>query len=72
MDHVIALKRYGIMLSSIFTRKGGSRGGLMVSALGSGSGGPGSSLGQGTALCSQARHFTLAQLYKWVPAECWG
>ena len=30
----------------------GSRGGLMVSALGSGSGGPGSSLGQGAALCS--------------------
>ena len=29
-----------------------SRGGLMVSALGSGSGGPGSSLGQGAALCS--------------------
>ena len=32
--------------------KCGSRGGLMVSALGSGSGGPGSSLGQGAALCS--------------------
>ena len=30
----------------------GSRGGLMVSALGSGSGGPGSSLGHGAALCS--------------------
>ena len=30
----------------------GSRGGLMVSALGSGSGGAGSSLGQGAALCS--------------------
>ena len=30
----------------------GSCGGLMVSALGSGSGGPGSSLGQGAALCS--------------------
>ena len=28
------------------------RGGLMVSALGSGSGGPGSRLGQGAALCS--------------------
>ena len=31
----------------------------MVSALDSGSGGPGSSPGQGTALCSWARHFTL-------------
>ena len=30
----------------------------MVSALDSGSGGPGSSPGQGTALCSWARHFT--------------
>ena len=30
----------------------GSRGGLMVSVLGSGSGGPGSSLSQGAALCS--------------------
>ena len=31
----------------------------MVSALDSGSGGPGSSPGRGTALCSWARHFTL-------------
>ena len=30
----------------------GRRGGLMVSALDSGSGGPGSSPGRGTALCS--------------------
>ena len=36
----------------------GRRGGLMVSALDSRSGGPGSSPGQGTALCSWARHFT--------------
>ena len=31
----------------------------MVSALDSGSGGPGSSPGRGTVLCSWARHFTL-------------
>ena len=31
----------------------------MVSALDSGSGGPGSSPGRGTALCSWARYFTL-------------
>ena len=41
----------------------------MVSALDSGSGGPGSSPGRGTALCSWARHFTLTvpfstQVYK--------
>ena len=46
----------------------------MVSALDSGLGGPGSSPGQGTALCSWARHFTLTvplstQVYKWVPAN---
>ena len=55
----------------IFCRR---RGGLMVSALNSGSGGPGSSPGQGTALCSWARHFTLivplsTQVYKWVPTN---
>ena len=46
----------------------------MVSALDSGSSDPGSSLDQGTTLCSQARHFTLTvplftQVYKWVPAN---
>ena len=46
----------------------------MVSALDSGSGGPGSSPGRGTALCSWARYFTLVvplstQVYKWVPAN---
>ena len=50
------------------------RGGLMVSALDSGSGGPGSSPGRSTALCSWARYFTLivplsTQVYKWVPAN---
>ena len=50
------------------------RGGLVVSALGSGSGGPGSSPVRGTALCSWARYFTLivplsTQVYKWVPAN---
>ena len=48
----------------------------MVSALDSGSGGPGSSPGRDTALCSWARYvyFTLIvplsiQVYKWVPAN---
>ena len=46
----------------------------MVSALDSGSGGPGSSPGRGTALCSWARYFTLivslsTQVYKWVLAS---
>ena len=55
--------------------KCGRRGGLMVSALDSGSGGPGSSPSRGTALCSWARYFTLivplsTQVYKsWVPAN---
>ena len=45
----------------------------MVSALDSGSGGPGSSPGQGIALFSWARHFALivslsTQAYKWVSA----
>ena len=46
----------------------------MVSELDSGSGGPGSSPGWGTWLCSWARQFTLieplfTQVYKWVPAN---
>ena len=46
----------------------------MVSALDSGSDGPSSSPGRGTALCSWARHFTpivplSTQVYKWVPAN---
>ena len=45
----------------------GRRGGLMVGALDSGLNSPGSSPGQGTALCSWARHVT--QVYKWVPAN---
>ena len=49
----------------------------MVSALDSGSRGPGSSPGRAIALCSLARHFTLTlslstQEYKWVPANCQG
>ena len=52
----------------------GRRSGLMVSALDSGSNGPGSSPGRGTVLCSWARHFTpivplSTQVYKWVPAN---
>ena len=59
-----------MLLTYIFT----GRGGLMVNALDSGSSGPGSSPGRGTALCSWARHFTLivpltTQVYKWVPAN---
>ena len=43
----------------------------MVSAPNSGSGGPGSSLDRGIAVCSWTKHFTLtvplfAQVYKWV------
>ena len=46
----------------------------MVSVLDSGSSGLGSSPGQGTALSSFARHFTVrvplsTQVYKWVPAN---
>ena len=46
----------------------------MVSALDSVTSGLGSSPGQGTALCSWARHFTLivalfTQVYKWVLAN---
>ena len=49
----------------------------MVSALDSGSKGPGSSPGQVIVLCSWAKHFTLTvplstQEYKWVPANCQG
>ena len=49
----------------------------MVSALGSGSRGPGSSPGGVVVLCSWARHFTLTvplstQEYKWVPGNCQG
>ena len=46
----------------------------MVSGLDSGSGGPSSSPGRGTALCSWARYSTLivplsTQVYKWAPAN---
>ena len=46
----------------------------MVSALDSGSDGPGLSPGRDTAMCSWARHFTLTvplstQEYKWVLAN---
>ena len=49
----------------------------MVSALESGSRGPGSSPGWVIVLYSWARHFTLTvplstQEYKWVPANCQG
>ena len=47
----------------------------MVSALGSGSRGPGSSPGWVIVLCYWARYFTVVvpfstQEYKWVPANC--
>ena len=46
----------------------------MVSALGSGSSGPGYRPGRGTALCSWAGQLTLmvplfTQVYKWVPSN---
>ena len=46
----------------------------MISALDSGSNGPGSSPGRATVLCSWARHFTpivplSTQVYKWVLAK---
>ena len=46
----------------------------MVSALDSGSSGPGSGPGRGHCVCSWARHFTptvplSTQVYKWVPAN---
>ena len=49
-------------------------GGLIVSALVSGSSGAGSGLARVITLCSWARHFTLTvplftQLYKWVLAN---
>ena len=49
----------------------------MVSALDSGSRGPGSSPGLVIVLCSWVRHFTRTvplstQEYKWVPANCQG
>ena len=52
---------------------GRRRGGLMVSALNSGSSGPGSSPGRGTALCSWEGHYTLiVPLFtkmEWIPAK---
>ena len=60
-----------------FTLSFGRRGGLVVSALDSGSKDPGSSLGRVIVLCSWVRHFTLtvplsAKEYKWIPANCQG
>ena len=49
VDFIMAANLFTLLCISIHN---GSRGGLIVSALGSGSGGPGSSLGQGPALCS--------------------
>ena len=47
------------VITSYFPSKSERRGGLMVSALDSGLNGPGLSPGQGTVLCSWARHLTL-------------
>ena len=48
----------------------------MVSALDSGTSGPGSSPDRVIVLCSWARHFTLTVhlhlVYKWVVANIWG
>ena len=69
-----SLTRRSTLFYLLSTEFVGRRGGLMVSALDSGSGGPGSSPDRGTALCSWARYFTLivplsTQVYKWVPAN---
>ena len=53
------------------------RGGLMVRVLDSRSSGPGSGPGSGHFVVFLGRHFTLTvplstQVYKWVPAKCWG
>ena len=61
--------------STIQTRR--RRGGLVVSALDSGSRGSGSSPGRVIVLCSWARQFTLTvplstQEYKWVPTTSQG
>ena len=64
-----------LVITACTTSGCGRPGSLMVSALDSRSGGPGSSPGRGTALCSWARYFTLivpdlsTQMYKWVPAN---
>ena len=52
----------------------------MVSVLDSAASGPVRALAGDILSCSWARHFTLvtlavplsAQVYKWVPANCWG
>ena len=49
----------------------------MVSALDSGASAPGSSPGREHCVVFLGRHFTLTvplstQVYKWVPANCWG
>ena len=49
----------------------------MVRVLDSGSSGPGRVRAGDIVLCSWARHVTLTvplstQVYKWVPAKCWG
>ena len=49
----------------------------MVSALDSGASGPGSSPGRGQCVVFLGKTFTLTlplstQVYKWVPAICWG
>ena len=54
-----------------------TEGGLMVSVLDSGSSGPGSGPGRGHWVVFLGRHFTPTvplsiQVYKWVPAKCWG
>ena len=53
---IAELRCYCLFFNCVYR---GRRGGLMVNALNSGSGGPGSSPGRSTALCSWARHFTL-------------
>ena len=56
-----------LFFSTLATR--GMRGGLMVSALDSGSSGPGSSSGRGHCVVFLGKTLYSTQVYKWVPAN---
>ena len=75
--------RYGNVTSSfsfeyVANKRGcGKHGGLMVSVLDSGSSGPDSGPGRGHYVVFLGKTLyshgaSLPQVYKWVPAKCWG